>query len=121
MAHHILTIDDEAEIRQLLCEALVPAGYRVTAVATAAEAVRVMRSDPPQLVITDLQLEESDGFDAVEQMKAISPSTPILLLTGVLFDEEVLRGPVGEKIAAYVEKTAPLERLLQEVRRLVPA
>jgi hypothetical protein len=35
----------------------------------------------------------------------------------VLFDPEVIRGPVGEKIVAYVEKTEPLERVLNEVKR----
>jgi hypothetical protein len=38
----------------------------------------------------------------------------------MLFDPEVIRGPVGKKIAAYVEKTASLERILSEVKRNLP-
>ena len=121
MKKHILTIDDEREIRELLREVLNAAGYRVTAVSSALEAMEVVRTDPPHLVITDLQLEENDGFDLADQVKVIAPQTPIILLTGVLFDPEVLSGPVGDKIAAYVEKTAPLERILREVKRLVPS
>ncbi len=119
MKKHILTIDDEREIRELLCEVLNAAGYRVTAVSSAVEALAVVRADLPHLVITDLQLEENDGFDLADQVKAIAPTLPIILLTGVLFDPEVLNGPVGEKFTAYVEKTAPLERVLGEVKRLL--
>jgi CheY-like chemotaxis protein len=114
---HILTIDDEVEIRELLQEFLGAAGYRVSGASNPDEALRVVRNDPPDLIITDLQLEEVDGFEVIELIKAIAPKTPIILLTGVLFDPEVARGPVGEKIVAYVEKTQPLERVLQEVKR----
>ena len=51
---------------------------------------------------------------------AVLPAVPIILLTGVLFDRQVMRGPVGERIAAYIEKTAPLERVLAEVRKHLP-
>jgi two-component system response regulator GlrR len=117
MAKHILTIDDEAVIRELLYDVLTAAGYRVTGVGSAAEALRVVHDDPPQVVITDLQLEETDGFDLIDRVKAAAPHLPIILLTGVLFDPAVIRGPVGAKIAAYVEKTEPLDRVLREVRR----
>ena len=121
MNKHILTVDDESEIRELLREILAASGYRVSGASSTVEAMRVVRDDPPDLIITDLQLEESDGFDLVEQVRAVAPKLPIIMLTGVLFDPQVLRGPIGEKIAAYVEKTAPLERVLQEVRRQLPA
>jgi DNA-binding NtrC family response regulator len=121
MNKHILTVDDESEIRELLREILTASGYRVSGASSTAEAMRVVRDDTPDLIITDLQLEESDGFDLVEQVRAVAPKLPIIMLTGVLFDPQVLRGPIGEKIAAYVEKTAPLERVLQEVRRQLPA
>lgn len=120
MKMHILTVDDESEIRELLREILTAAGYRVSGASTLEEAMHVVRSDPPDLVMTDLQLEESDGFELVEQVKTLAPKIPVIMLTGVLFDPEVIRGPVGEKIAAYVEKTAPLERVLEVVRRQLP-
>jgi CheY-like chemotaxis protein len=121
MTKHILTIDDEAQILELLREALTAAGYRVTGVSSAEEALQVVRADPPDLILTDLQLEETDGFDVIDQLKAVAPKIPIILLTAMLFDPEVIRGPVGKKIAAYVEKTASLERILGEVKRNLPA
>lgn len=121
MKKHILTVDDESEIRELLREILSASGYRVSGASTVAEAMRVIQTDPPHLIITDLQLEENDGFDVVEEAKALAPQIPIIMLTGVLFDADVVRGPVSEKIAAYIEKTAPLEKVLHEVRKQLPA
>ncbi len=120
MKKHILTIDDEVEIRDLLHEVLSVAGYRVSGASTAAEAMEIVRKDPPQLIFTDLQLEETDGFDVIEQVKAFAPNTPVILLTGVLFDPAVITGPAGEKIACYIEKTAPLDHILKAVKKYMP-
>lgn len=116
----ILTIDDEAEIRELLCEVLQSAGYRVVGAETADEALGVVRQQKPDMIITDLQLAESDGFEVADRIRAEAPGTPILLLTGVLFDPAILQGPAGHGIAAYVPKTTPLAQLLKEVQRLCP-
>lgn len=120
MPAHILSIDDESEIRELLRDVLTASGYRFTGASTSAEAVRVVRDDPPALILTDLQLEESDGFEIIEELHALAPRIPIVLLTGVLFDAGVIDGAVGGKIAAYVEKTAPLDRILQTVKQHLP-
>lgn len=117
MKPHILAIDDEAEIREMLREVFATAGYRVSGASTGDEALEIIRRDPPQLIITDLQLEESDGFDVIDQVKALTPETPVILLTGVLFDPTVTLGPIGSKIAAYVGKNESLERIVQTVRK----
>jgi CheY-like chemotaxis protein len=97
------------------------AGYRVTCVSAVNEALRVVAEDAPKLVITDLQLEESDGFELAERVKGIAPNMPILLLTGVLFDRVALQASVGSRISGYLEKTAPLSQILAEVQRLTRA
>jgi DNA-binding response OmpR family regulator len=118
-AKHILAIDDEVPILDLLREFLTSQGYRLTTVSTAVEARRVVESDRPDLVISDLQLEETDGLHLIDQLRALIPNTPVILLTGVLFDNQVVEENLKWKISAYVSKTAPLQVLLQEVRRLI--
>jgi len=119
MKKHILIVDDEKEIRELLGEFLAQFGYRVTGASTAIEAQRVIASDPPQLMISDLQLEDSDGLDMIQACKAIKPDLPVLLLTGILFDPEVVRDTLSKKVESYLHKTASLERIVAEVRRLL--
>lgn len=119
MNKHILLVDDEDTIRELLAQYLGRVGYRTTAVATAKEAEKVIATDPPDLVITDLQLEESDGLVMIERMKASRPDTPVILLTGVLFDPEVIENTISKKVSAYFQKTTPLAQIVKEIKRLI--
>ena len=118
MKKHILIVDDETAIREMLTEFFTSVGFRVTSAASAVEAQQSIAADPPQLVITDLQLEFSDGLEMIAQIKTQLPDVPVLLLTGVFFDPEVVRDTLSNKVAAYLQKTAPLARILEEVRRL---
>ncbi len=119
MQKHILVVDDEAPIRELMGAFLTQKGYRVTTVSSAIEAEDAAGKDVPDLVITDLQLENSDGLEMIDRLKAILPETPMMLLTGVLFDPMVVRQTLKKKVSCYVEKTAPLSRILEAVRGLV--
>ena len=116
---HNLAIDDELPILELLHEYLKGHGYRVSTACTAVEARQVAKADPPQLIISDLQLEETDGLHLIEQLRGVLPTTPVILLTGVLFDAQVVEDNLKLKISSYVSKTAPLQSLLLEIRRLI--
>jgi two-component system response regulator GlrR len=116
---HILIIDDETAILELLEEYLTAQGFRVTASSSAAAARKAAQADAPDLIITDLQLEDSDGLQLVEHLKASLPDIPVILLTGVLFDSKVVEERISKKVSAYVSKTSPLQQLLGEVQRLI--
>ena len=116
---HLLIVDDEDAIRYILKEALALHGYRTTGVSSAIEAEKAVGEDPPDLIISDLQLEESDGLDLVSRLKARVPGTPILLLTGVFFDPTVVRDKVGKQVSAYLHKTSSLDRILEEIAKLL--
>jgi len=117
MQKHILIVDDEPSIREVLESFLTQSGYRVTAVSTAHEAESVASRDVPNL-ITDLQLEDSDGLEMIDRLKTLLPDTPMMLLTGVLFDPKVVRNVLNKKVSCYVDKLAPLSRIMEEVERL---
>lgn len=119
MKKHILTIDDEPEIRELLGAALSGRGYRVTTAAGGVEALRVAQAESIDLIISDLQMEDADGLELIAQLKLIHPNTPAILLTGVLFDPEVVRDNVSKKVACYIEKTSPLVKILGEIQRII--
>ena len=55
----------------------------------------------------------------IEQLKAVLPETPMMLLTGVFFDPQVVRDTLSRKVACYLQKTSPLAQILTEVQRLV--
>jgi len=119
MKPHLLIVDDEADIRDLLAQFLTASGYRVTSVGSAAEARKVGQQDPPDLIISDLQLEDADGLEMIAELKTALPKAPVILLTGVLFDAEVVSGVLSTKVACYLEKTSSLAKILETVRRLL--
>jgi DNA-binding NtrC family response regulator len=119
MKKHLLVVDDEESIRNLLTEFFTSGGFRVTAVPSSIEAETTAKADKPDLIISDLQLEDSDGLDMIRRLKAALPDTPVILLTGVLFDAKVVRELMTKGVSSYIEKTSPLSRILEEVKRLI--
>jgi DNA-binding response OmpR family regulator len=116
---HILAIDDETSILELLTEYLKAHGYRVSTATNAIQAKNAVETQAPDLIISDLQLEDTDGLHLIEELRVLLPSTPVILLTGVLFDPNVVENNLKWKISAYVSKTAPLQNLVGEIKRLL--
>jgi signal transduction histidine kinase/ActR/RegA family two-component response regulator len=83
----ILCIDDDPELRLLLRDVLEVHHHKVTVAAGGMEGVQLFRSnlgglDPFDMVITDLGMPEMDGHHVARAIKAESPRTPIIMLTG---------------------------------------
>lgn len=116
---HILVIDDEQPILDLLQEYLTAHGYRVSTASNAQQAKNVVEAEAPALIITDLQLADTDGLQLVGELRVLLPVTPVILLTGVLLDARAMEENLRWKISSYVSKTAPLQTLLQEISRLI--
>jgi len=78
---HILVVDDDADLLRLLSMRLTAAGYRVTATASAEEALVKIAMSRPQLVLSDVQLPGKDGLALFDAIRAQHPSLPVILLT----------------------------------------
>jgi DNA-binding NtrC family response regulator len=121
MKKHILIVDDEEDIRSLLEEFLGGAGYSVAPVASLAAALESIRKQPPDLIISDLQLEDADGLELVSKLKAAHPDAPVILLTGVIFGPKAVNDVLLSKVTCYLAKTCSLATILENVRRLTQA
>jgi DNA-binding NtrC family response regulator len=119
MKKHILSIDDEADIRELLEEVLTIKGYRVSTTAEPDVAKKIVQQDPPNLIIMDFQIEEGDGFVLIEDIRKLGPNIPILLLTGAVFDRAMVRDTLEKKVSRYLDKTASLSEIVTEIEKLL--
>jgi CheY-like chemotaxis protein len=119
MSKHILHIDDEEAIRDIVAELLTQQGYQVTSAASPTEALVAARNVPPDLIISDLQLDEADGFETIARLRELNSAVPVILLTGVLIDPLVAQETVGRLVSSYLEKTRPLAEIVREVDRLI--
>ena len=78
----ILCIDDEEPALVLRRVLLENAGYRVFTALTGKQGIEVFRYQPIDVVILDYWMADMDGLDVAEQLKTLSPKTPIIMLSG---------------------------------------
>jgi CheY-like chemotaxis protein len=78
----ILCIDDEEPALVLRRILLENAGYRVFTALTGKQGIEVFRYQPIDVVILDYWMADMDGLDVAEQLKTLSPKTPIIMLSG---------------------------------------
>jgi CheY-like chemotaxis protein len=78
----VLVVEDDADMRSLLCDVVRELGLRVAEATDGNGAVQKMRDLEPHLVLTDLRMP-AGGFQYVRTIRALYPSCPIILLTAL--------------------------------------
>jgi two-component system response regulator PilR (NtrC family) len=78
---HILIIDDEPDLRELLEITLVQMGYLVTSAATLSEAKDAINQVSFCLCLTDMQLPDGNGIELIKYIKQHQPLTPVAMIT----------------------------------------
>ncbi len=78
---HLLVIDDEAGIREMLTILFQKAGYRVTAAAGCVEGLAALAASPPDLVMTDLKMPDGSGLDILKKTRESNPDLPVVMIT----------------------------------------
>ena len=115
----ILVIDDEAMMRDLLTLHLGRHGYDVVAVADAVIGGHMILSDPPELIISDVDMPYMTGYEFVSALKS-DPTTrhiPVVFLTT---DDNVAEQARKLGASAYLNKPVRADRLLEVVAILCP-
>jgi two-component system cell cycle sensor histidine kinase/response regulator CckA len=81
----ILVVDDEIPVLDMMQQRLRKMGYRVTTRADSREAMKTFRADSNKfdLVITDHTMPDLQGAELAEEMSAVRPNLPIILMTGL--------------------------------------
>ena len=77
----ILVADDDRAHRDMLRANLEHAGYSVMEVTNGSEAVKCVKTQHPDLVLTDMRMPEMDGLTAVREIRKIDERVPILIMT----------------------------------------
>lgn len=78
----ILVADDDRAIRSVTRRVLEAEDYDVSTAANGAEAIDLMRGDPPDLVILDLKMPVMDGPTALKEIRRQWPDLPVVVLSG---------------------------------------
>ena len=120
MKHEILVIDDNSDIRFLICKILNDNNYIVRSAANYDQAINEINKKLPNLAIIDIKLDkgDKDGIDLLKLIMKLKKNTPVIMISGhanVQIAVEAIR------IGAYefVEKPFSTEKLLNYVHRAI--
>jgi two-component system, OmpR family, response regulator RegX3 len=87
-----LVVEDEASIRNGLCDVLVYRGFEVQSASDGSTALAMLGQRAFDLVLLDVMLPELDGFSVCTQLRARGDRTPVLMLTAKGSEEDIVRG-----------------------------
>ena len=82
ISRRVLLVDDEPTVRQTIAELLRAAGHTVIEAENGPAGLGALKSSPVDLVLSDLGMPEMTGWDVARAIKATTPTTPVILLTG---------------------------------------
>lgn len=117
MKQHILVVDDETQIRELLSVYLTKQGYQVSTASSSAETLSFVRQNPVDLAVLDIGLEDEDGLKLLAKLKEELPNVRVVMLTGMGFVEDLLQEAHQKGADGYVSKVLPLDELLNAIQR----
>jgi len=114
---HVLVVDDEVGIRELLSEILADEGHEVTLADSAGEARRQRELKRPDLVLLDIWMPDTDGISLLKEWAASGQLTmPVVMMSGHgTIDTAVEATRIGA--LDFLEKPIALQRLLATVKR----
>lgn len=113
----ILLIEDEPSMVLGLSDALSFEGYRTIAAGTGREGVALARSEHPDLVILDLMLPDTNGYEVCSQLRQISRTVPILILSARSQESDKIRG-LDAGADDYVTKPFSVGELVARIRAI---
>ena len=116
MKKHILVVDDEAPTRELVGLFFKSRGYEISTASTAAEARAKLAELPVDLVILDVNLGDDDGLALLPEVRSQSPKIPVIVFTGLAYDETVRERALALGADRFMAKTQPLAEMLREVQ-----
>jgi len=119
MAHRVLVVDDDPDIREMLASTLAFAGFTVDVAAGATEALTALRTQRPDALVLDVSMPGTDGFELVQLVRRRDAALPVLFLSARDSVDDRVRGlrlggdDYVTKPFSAVEVVARLDALLR--------
>ncbi|MBI4402393.1 MAG: sigma-54-dependent Fis family transcriptional regulator [Nitrospirae bacterium] len=115
MAESVLIVDDEPGILNSVSKILEDEGYQVMVAKSGAEALKLITTDPPDLMLLDIWMPEMDGLETLKRAREQAPKLQVMMMSGHGSIETAVR---AIKLGAYdyIEKPLSLENVVLRVR-----
>lgn len=115
---HVLVVEDDARLNQIVCASLRAAGYTPHACLNAQQAFEALYDGNIDLIISDIMMPGTDGFELVSSVRSIDRQIPILLMTA-RDDLAAKRRGFRAGIDDYMVKPIDVDELLLRIEALL--
>jgi two-component system OmpR family response regulator len=118
MAPHVLVVDDDDAIRDMVGTALRYAGFETSVAVDGPDALTKIPATSPDVVVLDVLMPGLDGFEVCRRLRAHGERAPIIFLTARAASRDVLEG-FGRGGDDYITKPFVLEELVARIRAVL--
>jgi two-component system nitrogen regulation response regulator NtrX len=114
----ILVVDDERDIRELICDILEDEGFSTRMASNSNECMAELNKEPPGMMILDIWLKDSnmDGIDILSHVKRDNPDVPVVIISGH-GNIEIAVAAIKQGAFDFIEKPFNIDQLLVVIRR----
>lgn len=116
MAHRILVVDDDRELRETICEILVDAGFIVAAAGSGEEALDILQGQSYDVVLLDMIMPGLGGQEILPLLKRQAPRARVIMITAFATVENAVAA-MRRGADDYLTKPFKVDELLTAVRR----
>jgi CheY-like chemotaxis protein len=121
-AVRVLVVDDDPELRRLVCRVLLGKGMQVEEASRGLEALNHIKSSPPDLILLDAMLPEMHGFDICRKIKSSERygHIPVIMISSIYRGWRIARDlQENYGVAAFLEKPFTIDMLWNTVERVL--
>jgi len=119
MAQKILVIDDDNHLRESLVEVLDMEGFSCTEAANAKSGIASAKKNKPDVVIMDIQLPDSSGFQICQELRKFSKDFILIMMTGRFLSAEEKTQGLSLGADEYITKPFDIQELSIRIRQLL--
>lgn len=114
----VLVVDDDPDIRELLFTALEDEGFEVVPAGNGQEALAIIKTFRPDVIILDLMMPVMDGWQFAAELRALDEDIPLVLLSAA---RDLRTHAEALSAAEIIEKPFDLSELLPKIARVASA
>ncbi|HVU18440.1 MAG TPA: response regulator [Candidatus Didemnitutus sp.] len=119
----ILVVEDDEDVRPLICAMLVKAGHTVRQAGNGVEGIKLYRESPADLVITDVVMPEKEGLGMIVELRRINPKVRIIAMSGGFAYDPKLYLHMATSLGAdrVLRKPFQFHDLMEAMNAVLPA
>jgi DNA-binding NtrC family response regulator len=115
----ILIVDDEKATVDVACHLLSEAGFETVGARNSKDAMSEMKKKIAHAILLDIYLGQENGLAFLIKFKEEYPHVPVLILTGIGYDNSAIKTALQNGASGYFSKETGLENIIPVLQRLI--